>query len=146
MKIRVIETTVKGSPVRPQSTGPGANRSPAPRTIIALVGQLGPRSAGFVLAILVALLVLTTCWAPGSPEIATPGTAGNTYSGWGCPPGKTFRWYLSQGQWKADALTAVAVLRYVLSPEPDLWTTPAATQPAPFLSAMTNSVTGIPSV
>ena len=65
---------------------------------------------------LIVALFLAVWIAPASPRHPSP-RPGKIYSGWGCPPGKSLRWYVRDGQWKADARTAVAILEYVLSPE-----------------------------
>jgi len=145
MKIRVMRTAFRGSPVRYRNNPWGANLPPVPRTIPALVERFGPRCAGTAIVTLIALLFLAVWWAPGTPETSLA-AAGKVYSGWGWPPGKTFQWYLSEGQWKADARTALAVVQFVLSRDPDPSTPPVVPQAAPFLSATTNSGTNMPNV
>ena len=95
--------------------------------------------------LLIAVLFLAALFAPDSPGNSSP-HAGHWFSGWGCPPGKTFHWYVSDGQLKADARTALAIVQYVVSPELDPWTPPVVPQPGPFLSATTNSGTNMPKV
>jgi hypothetical protein len=97
------------------------------------------------MVIVLAVLFLAACWTPDSQETSAPGP-GNGFSGWGCPRGKTLHWYVSDGRWKADARTALAMMQYLLAPNLDLWTPPAVPQPAPFLSAATNSGTNMPKV
>ena len=94
---------------------------------------------------LIAVVFLEVWWAPNPPRNSSPGP-GNGFTGWGSPPGRNFQWYVSHGQLKADARTALAMLEYVLSPERDLWAAPVVAPPAPFLSATTNSGTNVPRV
>lgn len=115
MKIRMIETTVRRSPARPKNGTPGTDPPPAPRSSLALVQRFGPRWASIAVVLLIAVLFLEAWFAPDSPDNSSY-RPGNGFSGWGCPPGRTYHWYVSHGQWKADARTAVAILHYVLSP------------------------------
>jgi len=145
MKIRMIETTVSPSWAPPKSGQPGVNRSPALRPSLALVKRFGPPFSGVAVLTLITVLFLAAWTAPHSPRKPSPGRA-NGFSGWGCPPGKTLYWYVNDGQLKADARTALAIARYVLSPDFDPWITPVVPQPAPFLTATTNSATNMPRV
>jgi hypothetical protein len=52
--------------------------------------------------------------------------------------------YLREGQWKADVRTALEELQYILSPDLDNPSPPVLPQPAPVLSAATNSGTNMP--
>jgi hypothetical protein len=145
MKIRMIETTVRGSPASSYNGLSGPNHSSAPRTSLALVEKFGPCCAGVAAVLLIAVLFLGALFSPDSRGSSSP-DPGNGFSGWGCPPGKTFHWYVSDGQLMADVRTALAIVRYVLSPELEPRIPPVVPQHAPFLSATTNSGTNIPKV
>jgi hypothetical protein len=145
MKIRTIETTVRGFPLPTKYIPLSAVHSPAPRSWLALVERFGPSLSGVAVVLLIAVLFLAAWTAPDSPGTSSPGTA-NGFSGWGCPPGKTLYWYVNEGQFKADARTALAIAQYVLSPEFGPRITPVVPQIAPFLSATTNSGTNMPRV
>jgi hypothetical protein len=115
MKTRTSETAVRGSSARPRNGPLGADRPPAPRSSVALVEKIGPHWAGVAVALLIAVLFLQAWFTPAPPDNSSHRPR-NGFNGWGCPPGRTYHWYVSNGQWKADARTAVAILQYVLSP------------------------------
>jgi len=145
MKIRMIETMLSSTPAHPNSGPQAPICSPAPRSSLALLEILGPRCAAIAVVMMTVVLFLTAWFAPDSPGTSSS-SAWNRYSGWGCPPGKTLCWYVRDGQWKADARTAAAMLRYVLTPEFDPRIPPIVPQSTPFLSATTNSGTNVPKV
>lgn len=116
MKTRLIETAVGGSPARPKNDPPGANRSSIPRTIADLIERFGSRLAGSAILTLITVVFLAAWFAPEPPVNLSPRPE-NRFVGWLCPPGRTFHWYVSGGQWKADARTALAMLQYYLSPD-----------------------------
>jgi len=116
MKTRIFETPDGGSFVRPKKDPPCVNRS-TPQTIPALIERFAPRLAAIAVLTLIAVVCLAGWRAPSTPVHSLP-RPGNRFAGWLCPPGRTFRWYVSDGQWKADARTALAILQYYLSPDP----------------------------
>ncbi len=120
MKTRMNETQVKSISVRPQNGLRGVSRLRARRTILSPVERFGPHLAGLGVVMLIAVVFLEVWWAPNPPRNSSPGP-GNGFTGWGSPPGRNFQWYVSHGQLKADARTALAMLEDVLSPERDLW-------------------------
>jgi len=67
----------------------------------------------FVMLFLASVLVLYLL-PPPAPVASAPG------------PNPRLNWYLQSGQWRADARTLIAVVRYLSSPEP----TPLTNQPA----------------
>ena len=144
MKNPKIETPAKDLAVRPSHSPPGANDSCRPRTIQALVNP-ATYWAGLAMLTLVAVLFVATWCVPDLSRIASA-SPGSGLIGWGCLPGITRDWYVSHGQWRADARTVLATLRFVLSPELDNWNPPVAPPPGAFLSATTNSGTKMPNV
>ena len=118
---------------------------PRRRRTLALAERFGARCAGVAIVALIAVLFLAVWRAPDTAANSSPAT-GSGYSGWGWPRGKSFHWYISDGQWKADVRTAVAVVQFVLARDPDLSTPPVVPQPAPFLTSITNIGTNMPNV
>ena len=81
------------------------------------LGNLDDKSTALAIfgLLLIAVLFLQAWFTPAPPDNSSHRPR-NGFNGWGCPPGRTYHWYVSNGQWKADARTAVAILQYVLSP------------------------------
>ena len=142
MKNPKVETPARDLAVRPNHSPPGANGSRRARIIQSLVSP-ATCWAGLAILTLAAVLFVATCCAPDLSRIASA-SPGSGLVGWGCLPGITRDWYVSHGQWRADARTVLAALRFVLSPDLDNWSPSVVPPPARFLSATTNSGRNMP--
>ena len=65
--------------------------------------------------LLITVLFLQAMFTPDPPGYSAHRPATH-FCGWGCPPSRNYHWYVRNGQWLADARTAVAIVQYVLSP------------------------------
>jgi len=119
----------------------GANRSRRTRTIQILANPRTPWVGLAILTLITGLLVETR-WAPRSAGVTSAGSASGLLAQG--PPRMTWGRYLREGQWKADVRTALEELQYILSPDLDNPSPPVLPQPAPVLSAATNSGTNMP--
>lgn len=144
MSIRKIETPARGCSV-PSNYGPVAANGSRPARRILDFANLATHWARLATLTLVAALFVATWWAPDPPRIASAGP-GSGLIGWGYPPGMSRDWYISHHQWRADTRTALAALRFILSPDLDNWIPPFVPLATPFFSATTNSGTNMPNV
>jgi hypothetical protein len=65
---------------------------------------------------LIAMLCLTTCFAPLASVNVSTGQV-SWLVGWGGTPRMTCDWYFRRSQWRADISTTLEVVRFILSPE-----------------------------